>query len=98
MRFPVRQLELLLAPPGGQARGTRWRCRRGAAGTTRHHSGVRIRDNAPSTAAVGPLREVRAAHPTVSVDDLSLQRVGGHNIVAQDLELASTCMARDSHQ
>ena len=36
---------------------------------------------------VGPLREVRAAHPTVSVrvDDLSLQRFADH--------LASTCMA-----
>ena len=46
---------------------------------------------------VGPLREVRAAHPTVSirvvVDDLSLQRFGGHNVVAQELERVSTCMS-----
>ena len=46
---------------------------------------------------VGPPREVRAAHPTVSirvvVGDLSLHRFGGHNVVAQELEGASTCMA-----
>ena len=46
---------------------------------------------------VGPHREVRAAHPTVSiffvVDDLSLQRFGDHRRVGRELELASTCMA-----
>ena len=37
---------------------------------------------------VGPIREVRAAHPTVPirvvVDDLSLQRLGYHNRVTQE--------------
>ena len=51
---------------------------------------------------VGALREVRAAHPTVSVrvvvDDLSLQRFDDHNRVAQELERASTCMAANLMQ
>ena len=46
---------------------------------------------------VGPLQEVRAGHPTVSirvvVDHLSLQRFGDHNRVTQELERASTCTA-----
>ena len=46
---------------------------------------------------MGPLREVRSAHPTVSirvvVDDLALRHCGEHNRVAQELELASNCMA-----
>ena len=43
-RFPVRQLTLLLS--SSTKRG-------GAAGATRHHPGVRIRDDAPPTAAGG---------------------------------------------
>ena len=51
---------------------------------------------------VGPLREVRSAHPTVSirvvVDDLSLQRCGDHNRVAHELGLASTRTASELTQ
>ena len=33
----------------------------------------------------------------VVVDDLSVQHFGGHNVVAQELERASTCMADNAH-
>ena len=43
------------------------------------------------------MREVRAAHPAVSirvmVDDLSFQLFGDHNRVAQELEQASNLSA-----
>ena len=46
---------------------------------------------------VGPLRELRTAHPPVSirvvVDDLSLRRFGDHNRGAQELGLPSHCLA-----
>ena len=46
---------------------------------------------------VEPLRQVRASHPTVQilvvVGDLSLQRCGHHERVAQELDRASKCLA-----
>ena len=96
--FPVRQLKLLLQ----LYRAARHVELDGVAGEVlRAQRGI-IPGRAFATTLlqlllVGPLREVRAAHPTVSsrvvVDDLSLQRFGGHNVVAQELERASTCMA-----
>ena len=46
---------------------------------------------------VDPWRQVRASHPTVQillvVGDLSLQRYGHHERVAQELDRASKCLA-----
>ena len=99
-RFPMRQLKLLL-PLYRAARHVELDCVAGEALQAQRGIVLRVGCAFATTLLqlmlVGPLGEVRAAHPTVStrvvVDDLSLQRFGDHNRVTQELERASTCMA-----
>ena len=97
-RFPMRQLKLLLqlyrAPRYVELDGvtdSELRAQRGII------PGCAFETTLLQLLLVGPLRDVRAAHPTVSirvvVDDLSLQRFGDQQRVAHELELASRCMA-----
>ena len=84
-RFPVRLL------PGGHVAGEALQAQRGIIPVCAFATTLL------QLLLVGPLREVRAAHPTVSVhvvvDDLLLQRFGDRDSVAQELERASMCMA-----
>ena len=108
-RFPVRQLKLLLQ----LYQAARHVELDGVAGEALQAQRRIIPVCASATTLlqlllVGPLREVRAARPTVSIRvvvDLSLKRFGGYTIVAQELERASTwptssyaSRVRDSHK
>ena len=71
-----------------------WRTRSRAAWD---HPRVCLRNNAPPVSAGRGTAGGAFGAPTVSirvvVDDLLLQRLGDHNWVAHELELASTCVA-----
>ena len=98
-RFPMRQLKLLLqvyrAPRHVELDGVAGKELRVQRGII---PGCAFATTLLQLLLVGPLREVRAAHPTVSirvvVDDLSLQRFGDQHRVVQELEGASSCLAR----